>query len=325
MLGNPDRPVGGIAVRPPPGVELRPLGRDDVEIAVHLAREQRKLPPAGDLAPLRIRYERLINSPDVAGFAAVEGGEVAGLAIAEFRRRLNFASFEGWLSDLFVRPASRGRGSGSALAQAIVAEWRLRGGHRIQAQVPAQAEAARATLRRLGFEEWMLDFRLAPVPPAIGDPAAPDGVSLRPLGPADGDAVTPLIAEFGPWRSPMPERLEAVMRSYAEHARSVAAGDAGSMVAEREGVVVGVCTLEWRAPFWDDRLEGWIPDLVVTEPLRGRGIGRALLAEAIRAAAERGAAAVTLESGLQRESAHRLYRNAGFAQTGTTHVLRREP
>ena len=28
-LGNPDRPVGGLAVRAPTGVDLRPLGRDD--------------------------------------------------------------------------------------------------------------------------------------------------------------------------------------------------------------------------------------------------------------------------------------------------------
>ncbi len=39
QLGNPDRPVGGLAVPRPDGVDLRPLGRDDFTDALALARE----------------------------------------------------------------------------------------------------------------------------------------------------------------------------------------------------------------------------------------------------------------------------------------------
>ncbi len=38
-LENPERPVGGLAVRAPSGVELRPIGRDDLAEAVAMARE----------------------------------------------------------------------------------------------------------------------------------------------------------------------------------------------------------------------------------------------------------------------------------------------
>jgi hypothetical protein len=38
-LGNPDRPVGGLSIRTPAGVELRPLGRDDFRVAHGLVRE----------------------------------------------------------------------------------------------------------------------------------------------------------------------------------------------------------------------------------------------------------------------------------------------
>ena len=38
-LGNPDHPVGGLAVQRPAGVELRPLARSDFADALALARE----------------------------------------------------------------------------------------------------------------------------------------------------------------------------------------------------------------------------------------------------------------------------------------------
>ncbi|HEX2142749.1 MAG TPA: GNAT family N-acetyltransferase [Candidatus Limnocylindria bacterium] len=322
-LGNPDHPVGGIAVRPPAGVELRPLGRADLPDALALAREQRELPSVTDIELFRDRYDRLINTPDTAAFLALADGAPVGLSALQFRRRLNFATFEGWLSDLYVRPAMRRRGIGRALLEALVAEWRLRGSHRMQAQVPDGAAGGRATLDRAGFEEWMLDFQLAPVihPPLD----LPEGVSLRPVRADDGEAVTRLIAEFGPHRSPVPDRMEAVLRTFAEHLRAVEAGAATTTIAELEGVAVGVCVMEWREPFWTDAVQAWIHDVVVTEPVRGRGIGRALMADALGRAVQRGAASVLLESGMQRESAHRLYRSLGFEAVGRTWVLRRDP
>jgi GNAT superfamily N-acetyltransferase len=119
--------------------------------------------------------------------------------------------------------------------------------------------------------------------------------------------------------------MEAVLRTFTAHVRAVEAGEAAAVVAELEGVTVGVCTLEWRRPFWEAGLHAWIPDLVVTEPVRGRGIGRALLQHVLRLAVEAGASEAILESGPHRASAHRLYQAAGFVPTGRTHVIRRDP
>jgi GNAT superfamily N-acetyltransferase len=319
-LGNPDQPVGGIAVRTPAGVELRPLGRDDQAVAVAMARELRGLPALDDVRALDARYERLINSPDIAPLLALRDGEAAGLAVLHFRRRLNFATFEGWLSDLFVRPEARGQGIGRALAQGAVAEWRLRQGHRLQAPVPLQGEACRPTLEALGFSEWMTEFVQRPL--AVPESSLSSGVTIRPLAAADADPVTRLIAEFGPHRSPVPERMEAVLRTFAAHARMVAAGAAGSLVAEQDGAVVGVCVMDWREPFWDGVRQAWIHDLVITEPMRGRGIGRAMLAAGLAAAREAGAGEVQLEA--RREIAQRLYRSVGFVESGRTWVLQRD-
>ena len=181
---------------------------------------------------------------------------------------------------------------------------------------------AREALHGAGFAEGLVDFRLAPIPPVVVSEV--QGVAVRRVVAGDADAVTRLIAEFGPRRSPVPDRMEAVHRTFAAHVREVEAGGAASVVAELDGVVVGVCTLAWQRPIWADELHAWIPDLVVTEPVRGRGIGRMLLAEGLRTAREAGAAEARLESGAQRAAAHGLYRSVGFAETGATWMLRRE-
>lgn len=321
-MENPDRPVGAIAVRPPVGVELRPVGRDDLAVVVALARELHGRAPLTDVEALRPRLDALVNDVDALPFLATENGEALGLGVVQFRRRLNFPTFEGWVSDLFVRPEARRRGIGRALLDGLVAEWRLRGSHRLQAKVPAGADAAAALFVAAGMEQWMLDFRLEPIerPAAV---SLPDDVIIRPLAASDGDAVTQLITEFGPQRTPAPERMEAVLRAFADHAAHVAAGSAASTVAELDGEPVGVCTLEWQQPFWSDEIHAWLPDLVVAERARRRGIGRALVADALTRAHAAGATQLTLESGRTRTPAQALYRSLGFEETGRTDLLRR--
>ena len=75
-LGNPDHPVGGLAVRTPPGVELRPVGRDDLEVALRLARELYGLTD-GPSEPHRAWFDAMVNSPDASPFIALADGEPA--------------------------------------------------------------------------------------------------------------------------------------------------------------------------------------------------------------------------------------------------------
>src|SRR5918992_4090142 len=60
-LGNPDRPVGGLAVPRPDGVDLRPLGRDDFTDALALARELYALDTDADPEPHRGAYDALVG------------------------------------------------------------------------------------------------------------------------------------------------------------------------------------------------------------------------------------------------------------------------
>ncbi len=313
-LGNPERPVGGLSVRTPPGVELRPLSRDDFSAALALIRELYELPEVGD-APFRPRFDGLIGSVDAAPFLALSGDEPAGIAIFRFRRRLGFARFQGWLSDLYVAPSYRGRGIGRVLVQACIEEWRLRQGASIMLETGLANVAARALYESLGFAEAGKHFQLRPV--TVRGLAPPAGVELRSMEAGDFEPVTRLLGELG---VPVPsgERMEAVRRTFVDHLRR---SDTASRVALRDGAVVGVCSLELREPFFTSSPQAWIPEFVVSDQARGHGIGAALLDSVLAEAAARAAYACVLESGPQRLAARQLYAAAGFADVGSFYVF----
>jgi GNAT superfamily N-acetyltransferase len=314
-LGNPDRPVGGIAVRPPEGVELRPLARDDFDAALSLVRELYRLPKT-DAAAHRARFDSFLADADAAPFLALANGEPAGMILFRFRRRLNHATFEGWVSDFVVTEPLRGRGIGRALLAAVTAEWRLRGSHQIMLEVSYDRTVARSLYEAMGFIEQGKYFELHPVQ-ARGIVAP--GVEVRPIGVDDFDAVTRLLAELGR-PAPTEESLPALRRTYDAH---VARADTASLLAVVDAEPAGFCSLEFREPFYTLAPQAWIPDLIVTEPARGRHAGAALLDAAFAEAARRGAYSVALESGSHRAVAHRLYTAAGMADVGSFYTLRR--
>lgn len=85
---------------------------------------------------------------------------------------------------------------------------------------------------------------------------------------------------------------------------------------EQGGNIVGTLTLVmFRIP---TALRAWIEDVVVDADARGRGIGEALTAEALRMATTRGARTIDLTSRRSREAAHRLYEKAGFRLRDTS-------
>lgn len=317
-LGNPDRAIGGLAVPVPAGVELRPLGRGDFRDALALARELYELPDT-DPEPHRAGFESLVNDVDATPFLAIADDEPAGFIGFRFRRRLNHATFEGWVSDLYVREPFRGRGIGRALLAAAIAEWRLRGGHQVMLEVGNIRTAARALYESAGFANQGKYFEIGPI--TSRRLQSQPGVEIRPIldDESDFERVTRLLAELGR-PSPDDERLPALRRTYAQH---VASGDTRSRLALLDGRAVGFVSLEFRHPFFVTAPQAWIPDLVVSEAVRGRQIGAALLDAAFSEAIARGAYAAALESGHQRRVAHRLYASAGMSDVGSFYTLAR--
>jgi len=129
----------------------------------------------------------------------------------------------------------------------------------------------------------------------------------------DYEQVTQLLEELGR------PHVSAGLRPdcFAIFESQVIAPDAHHIVCEDdEGHVVGFCSIHFRGRLNHPTQEAWIPDLIVTESSRMRGIGRALLEEAERRARERGCHTLVLESGYQRAEAHHLYRRFQMRDAG---------
>jgi ribosomal protein S18 acetylase RimI-like enzyme len=79
---------------------------------------------------------------------------------------------------------------------------------------------------------------------------------------------------------------------------------------DEENAIAGMLTLiVYRVP---SGVRAHIEDIVVDEPMRGRGIGEALVRYALDMAREAGANGVALTTNPRREAANRLYQRIGF-------------
>lgn len=74
----------------------------------------------------------------------------------------------------------------------------------------------------------------------------------------------------------------------------------------------GVALLRFRPGIWSAGLEAHLQELYVVPPLRGQGIGRSLLTEAIELSRERGAKGIDLNTGETDTAARALYESMGF-------------
>jgi GNAT superfamily N-acetyltransferase len=309
-LGNPERAIGGLAVARPPGVELRPLGRDDFELALTLVRELYDLPRTSARVH-RDRFDVLIGDVDASPFLALADGEAAGVIIFRFRRRIGLATYEGWVSDLYVRSAFRRRGIARALLAAAIAEWRLRGGHQLVLETAHTNLAARALYESMGLREAGTHFQERPM--TLRAPET--GVEMRPIRPEDFRTVGDLLG----LPAPTAERLQAVERVFAAYLHR---SDLVGRLAIVAGTPVGVVAVELREPFFATAPQAWIAALAVAEGSRRRGIGRALLRSALAEAATHGANAAVLECDALAD-ARGLLADEGFQDVGSSFRLER--
>jgi ribosomal protein S18 acetylase RimI-like enzyme len=74
----------------------------------------------------------------------------------------------------------------------------------------------------------------------------------------------------------------------------------------------GLALLRFRPGIWSAGLEAYLQELYVVPALRGQGVGRSLLAEAIDLARERGAEGIDLNTGETDTAARGLYESMGF-------------
>ena len=111
---------------------------------------------------------------------------------------------------------------------------------------------------------------------------------------------------------------------YLEKMRRVFAGGARMCVAERDGVVVGVAVFRIHENTFDG-VQMYVDDLVTDETRRSQGVGKALLDRLQAIARAKGCAAFTLDSGTQRQQAHKFYFREGLVVTSFHFGKKLEP
>jgi GNAT superfamily N-acetyltransferase len=128
----------------------------------------------------------------------------------------------------------------------------------------------------------------------------------------DFEGVVRLLEELG--RPLVPEAAEPDCR--AVYDEQIVDPDTHHIVVENGSGLIAFASLHFRGRLNHPTQEAWIPDLIVTEGARRRGVGRALLEEAERHASERGCHVLSLESGYQRAEAHHMYRQFRMRDSG---------
>lgn len=108
-------------------------------------------------------------------------------------------------------------------------------------------------------------------------------------------------------------RLSHVIQDSAHHV---------IVATNEQGDVVG-CVHLGILKSLDDNLSGQILGLIVTQSVRGSGVGRMLMAAAERWAKEHGCCKVILRSGQKRSGAHAFYERIGYINTKTQYVFKK--
>jgi ribosomal protein S18 acetylase RimI-like enzyme len=117
-----------------------------------------------------------------------------------------------------------------------------------------------------------------------------------------------------PWVRADRDAVQALLRLLSDRA-TVAADDAPTYVALREGRVVGMVTVCIFRTLTGSKAS--FDHLVVAPTCRRQGIGRALVSHAIREARAAGASRVDLTAGEHKPEAHALYESLGFRRRDT--------
>jgi ribosomal protein S18 acetylase RimI-like enzyme len=132
-------------------------------------------------------------------------------------------------------------------------------------------------------------------------------IQVRRAGVEDAPEIARLLHDFNvEYSEPTPgveELTETIARLLGEDEITVLlAGDGPD----------GLSLFRFRPGIWSTGAETYLQELYVVPPLRGRGIGRALLEKTIEVARERGSDGIDLNTGETDIAARALYESMGF-------------
>jgi GNAT superfamily N-acetyltransferase len=146
-----------------------------------------------------------------------------------------------------------------------------------------------------------------------------EAVAIRPIGKADLTAVAAMLAQLADHIHPgtVPKADAECLGRYGPTGLGLFA----ALVAMRGDRPVGLCLYTYAFSGWRGRPGLFLEDLFVDPSERGSGLGRTLLAAALRREAANGCAFVKLEVDRQNTDAIAFYGRLGFEIDGHDHVM----
>lgn len=260
------------------------------------------------------------------------------LGVYDGAQLVAYAELPGTFNMAAVLPSYRGRGIGTALARWMQSTARARGTATLGTNVP-EGTPGHALLTKLGYRvayrAW--DFGLA-TRADLAAAAPPPGILLRDADPAEYPALHALIEDaflewaererrsYADWSARFLERpgfepwqARVAVTSEPSGAGDPSGGDQGAVGAgmvAADGTVVGAAILAAR----EGRLVS-IELLATRKDQRGRGLGSALIADAVEVSAARGATSWSLQTD-SRTGAKDLYERLGLRVRSTWVHLR---
>jgi ribosomal protein S18 acetylase RimI-like enzyme len=138
------------------GLEIRPIADDDADfdaVTRLLAELGRPAPSDDRLPPLRRTYAQHVRREESGSRLALLDGTPVGFVSFELRQPFFTTRPQGWIPDLIVTEAARGRDIGAALLDAAFADAATRGAY----AVALESGHHRAVAHRLYTEAGMAD------------------------------------------------------------------------------------------------------------------------------------------------------------------------
>lgn len=306
------REGGAEARRPPISFEIRPVGTD-VDAAIRLAGQAVRANPWAltQAEEITARIAERIRSGGFLGGLLAEEGRCVGFVSWSRRGTLGLS-----VELLYLTPGSASaEGYGLALAEVerSVAPLVF-----VSGPLPGiSADEERRTMDHLGLRPF---GRSEMVRTGIGAPPAgplPSGVTLRPVGAADEEALARL--HMAAYSGRFDRYLFLETEDEAADARQLV-GDlfrgrwgepstAGSIGAVVDGELRGAVLSVKRGP------GALIADVMVDPAAQGKGIGRAVLAAAVEGLDRAGERPAVLNVTEGNAHAQRLYERLGFVRS----------
>jgi len=144
-------------------------------------------------------------------------------------------------------------------------------------------------------------------------PAVSAEIVVRFALPEDWPAVAGLLVELGRGVAQGTADDPTHQMQFAGHLRRL---EVVSLIAQRADEVVGVLDMEYHQRLGDHRPQARVNDAVVTERVRGEGVGRLLLERAEELARKRGCFRMSLVTAGWREDTHSFYVKGGWDDYG---------